>query len=103
MGLSTAPQRPLTVAQEVEQIEISAKYQGYIDRQSEEVSRQAEQENTPLPEDLDFTSVRGLSIEVQQRLRQSRPQTLGQASRVQGVTPAAITMLMIHLEKKSRN
>jgi tRNA uridine 5-carboxymethylaminomethyl modification enzyme len=103
MGLSTAPQQPLTVAQEVEQIEISAKYQGYIDRQSEEVSRQAEQENTPLPEDLDFTSVRGLSIEVQQRLRQSRPQTLGQASRVQGVTPAAITMLMIHLKKKSRN
>ena len=103
MSLSTAPQQPLTVAQEVEQIEISAKYQGYIDRQSEEVSRQAEQENTPLPEDLDFASVRGLSIEVQQRLRQSRPQTLGQASRVQGVTPAAITMLMIHLKKKSRN
>ena len=103
MGLSTAPQQPLTVAQEIEQIEISAKYQGYIDRQSEEVSRQAEQENMPLPEDLDFASVRGLSIEVQQRLRQSRPQTLGQASRVQGVTPAAITMLMIHLKKKSKN
>ncbi|WP_417068934.1 tRNA uridine-5-carboxymethylaminomethyl(34) synthesis enzyme MnmG [Niveibacterium terrae] len=103
MGLSSAPKNPLSTAQEIEQIEISAKYQGYIDRQSEEVSRQAEQENTPLPEDLDFAEVRGLSIEVQQRLRQSRPQTLGQASRVQGVTPAAITMLMIHLKKKSRN
>ena len=90
---------PLTDPQQVEQNEISAKYQGYIDRQKEEVSRLSAQEKTPLPETLDFSEVRGLSIEVQQRLRQNRPETLGQASRIQGVTPAAISMLLIHLKK----
>lgn len=102
MALSTAPEGALRDSQQIEQIEISAKYQGYIDRQSEEVSRQAAQENSPLPEDIDYASVRGLSIEVQQRLRQAKPQTLGQASRIQGVTPAAISMLMIHLKRMNR-
>ncbi|HRE18008.1 MAG TPA: tRNA uridine-5-carboxymethylaminomethyl(34) synthesis enzyme MnmG [Rhodocyclaceae bacterium] len=85
--------------QVVEQVEIQAKYQGYIERQQEEVARAAEYEDTALPADLDFSVVAGLSKEVQQRLGQQRPQTLGQASRIQGVTPAAISMLLIHLKR----
>ncbi len=99
MRLSIAPTDPLGDPQAIEQVEISAKYQGYIDRQQDEVARQAAQENMRLPDDLDYSSVRGLSIEVQQRLTQHRPETLGQAGRIQGVTPAAISMLMIHLKK----
>ncbi|WP_341676967.1 tRNA uridine-5-carboxymethylaminomethyl(34) synthesis enzyme MnmG [Niveibacterium sp. SC-1] len=99
MRLSLAPVDPLSDPQAVEQVEISAKYQGYIDRQQDEVARQATQENTALPTDLDFASVRGLSKEVQQKLGQHRPQTIGQASRIQGVTPAAISLLLIHLKK----
>jgi len=99
MRLSLAPADPLCDPQVVEQVEISAKYQGYIDRQQDEVARQATQENTVLPEDLDFAGVRGLSKEVQQKLGQHRPQTIGQASRIQGVTPAAISLLLIHLKK----
>ena len=85
--------------QVIEQIEIQAKYQGYIDRQQEEVARASEYEDTTLPVDLDYGVVAGLSKEVQQRLGQQRPQTLGQASRIQGVTPAAISMLLIHLKR----
>jgi tRNA uridine 5-carboxymethylaminomethyl modification enzyme len=99
MKLSVAPVDPIEDPQAIEQVEISAKYQGYIDRQQDEVQRQAAQENMRLPEDLDYKDVRGLSIEVQQRLTQHRPETLGQAGRIQGVTPAAISMLMIHLKK----
>ncbi len=99
MKLSIAPGDPLDDPQAVEQIEISAKYQGYIDRQQDEVTRQAAQENLRLPENLNYGDVRGLSIEVQQRLTRHRPETLGQAGRIQGVTPAAISMLMIHLKK----
>jgi len=99
MKLSLAPTDPIEDPQAIEQVEISAKYQGYIDRQQDEVQRQAAQENMRLPEDLDYKQVRGLSIEVQQRLTQHKPETLGQAGRIQGVTPAAISMLMIHLKK----
>ncbi|MCL2657854.1 MAG: tRNA uridine-5-carboxymethylaminomethyl(34) synthesis enzyme MnmG [Betaproteobacteria bacterium] len=99
MSLSVAPADPLDDQQAIEQVEISAKYQGYIDRQQDEVTRLAAQENQRLPEDLDYQQVRGLSIEVQQRLSKHRPETLGQASRIQGITPAAISMLMIHLKK----
>jgi tRNA uridine 5-carboxymethylaminomethyl modification enzyme len=83
----------------VEQLEISAKYQGYIDRQAEEVLRSTSFESTNLPADLDYAGVAGLSNEVKQKLAQHRPQTIGQASRIQGVTPAAISLLLIHLKR----
>ena len=84
----------------VEQLEIQAKYQGYIDRQQEEVEKTRANETLALPADLDYRDVRGLSIEVQQTLNQHRPETLGQASRVQGVTPAAISLLLVHLKRR---
>lgn len=83
----------------VEQVEIAAKYSGYIDRQKEEVQRAAHYENLQLPADLDYSKVTALSIEVRQKLEKHRPETLGQASRISGVTPAAISLLMIHLKK----
>jgi len=83
----------------VEQLEISAKYQGYIDRQAEEVAKSASYENTALPADLDYGTVAGLSNEVKQKLAQHKPQTIGQASRIQGITPAAISLLLIHLKR----
>ncbi len=83
----------------IEQVEIAAKYSGYIDRQKEEVQRAAHYENLPLPDDLDYTQVAALSFEVRQKLQKHRPQTLGQASRISGVTPAAISLLLVHLKK----
>jgi tRNA uridine 5-carboxymethylaminomethyl modification enzyme len=83
----------------IEQLEISAKYQGYIDRQADEVAKSAGYENTVLPADLDYGSVAGLSNEVKQKLAQHQPQTIGQASRLQGITPAAISLLLIHLKR----
>ena len=83
----------------VEQVEIQAKYQGYIDRQRDEVARQAAYETLALPEALDYTEVIGLSREVCQKLQTHRPQTLGQAARIQGVTPAAIGLLLVHLKR----
>jgi len=85
----------------IEQIEIAAKYSGYIDRQRDEVQRAAHYENLKLPEDLDYNQVTALSFEVRQRLSRQRPETLGQASRLSGITPAAISLLLIHL-KRSR-
>ena len=82
-----------------EQIEIQTKYRGYIDRQREEVTRRQAHEMTPLPPDLDYRIVRGLSVEVQQKLNQHRPETLGQAARISGVTPAAISLLLVHLKR----
>ena len=83
----------------VEQIEISAKYSGYIDRQKGEVERAAHYENLRLPADLDYMQVAALSIEVRQKLNKHRPETLGLASRISGVTPAAISLLLVHLKK----
>ena len=83
----------------VEQVEIAAKYSGYIDRQKEEVQRAAHYESLKLPADLDYMQVAALSIEVRQTLQKHRPETLGQASRISGVTPAAVSLLMIHLKK----
>lgn len=83
------------------QLEVQAKYTGYIDRQQDEIDRQRRHETMRLPEDIDFTQVRGLSIEVRQRLKEVRPATLGQASRVPGVTPAAISLLLVHLKRHS--
>jgi len=82
-----------------EQVEIQAKYQGYITRQQEEVARTEHHESLALPCDLDYGTVRGLSIEVQQRLNQHRPETVGQASRISGITPAAISLLLVHLKR----
>ncbi len=82
-----------------EQVEIQAKYHGYIQRQQEEVSRQAQYENTVLPKDIDYCLVKGLSNEVQQKLNQHKPETLGQASRISGVTPAAVSLLLVHLKR----
>ena len=82
-----------------EQIEIQAKYHGYIQRQKLEVARNEEQESRRLPADLDYCSVRGLSKEIQQTLNRHRPETLGQAARISGVTPAAISLLLVHLKR----
>lgn len=82
-----------------EQVEIQVKYAGYIDRQAKEVERHDHCENLKLPETLDYLSVKALSIEVRQKLAQHRPETLGQASRIAGVTPAAISLLLVHLKK----
>ncbi len=82
-----------------EQVEIAAKYQGYIDRQNEEVDRQREQESLRLPADLDYTQLTALSMEVRQRLQKARPETLGQAARMQGITPAAISVLLIYAKR----
>ncbi|AAZ98761.1 Glucose-inhibited division protein A subfamily [Thiobacillus denitrificans ATCC 25259] len=82
-----------------EQVEIAAKYQGYIDRQNEEVDKHREQEGLRLPPDLDYTRLTGLSMEVRQRLQTAQPETLGQASRLQGVTPAAISVLLVYAKR----
>jgi len=84
-----------------EQVEIQAKYAGYIARQQDEVARTEEHESMALPADLDYRSVRGLSFEVQQKLNQHRPETVGQASRISGVTPAAISLLLVHLKRRA--
>ena len=82
-----------------DQVEISVKYQGYIDRQAVEIARQEHNESFPLPESLDYTAVLGLSKEVQQKLNLHKPETLGQAGRISGVTPAALSLLLVHLKK----
>jgi tRNA uridine 5-carboxymethylaminomethyl modification enzyme len=84
-----------------QQVEIAAKYSGYIERQKDEVERQVSQERLRIPADMDYVAVRGLSREVQQKLTQHRPETVGQASRIQGVTPAAISLLLVHLKRRS--
>jgi len=84
------------------QVDVQAKYAGYIDRQREEIERQRRHEETMLPQDLDYAAVAGLSNEARQRLAEARPQTLGQASRLPGITPAAVSILLIHLKKRDR-
>ena len=83
----------------VEQLDIAAKYSGYIDRQQEEVRRAANYEHLALPVELDYMSIPALSVEVRQKLQKHRPETLGQASRISGVTPAAISLLLVHLRR----
>ncbi|MCS4236139.1 tRNA uridine-5-carboxymethylaminomethyl(34) synthesis enzyme MnmG [Stenotrophomonas sp. BIGb0135] len=85
-----------------EQVEIGVKYAGYLDRQREEIERQQRHENTAIASDFDYASVRGLSAEVQQKLERVRPQTIGQAQRIPGMTPAAISLLLVHLERARR-
>ncbi|MGE5027704.1 MAG: tRNA uridine-5-carboxymethylaminomethyl(34) synthesis enzyme MnmG [Betaproteobacteria bacterium] len=86
-------------AEVAEQVEIQAKYQGYISRQKEEIARHQHHETLMLPPQLDYREVHGLSIEVQQKLNQHKPETLGQAARISGVTPAAISVLLVHLKR----
>jgi tRNA uridine 5-carboxymethylaminomethyl modification enzyme len=82
-----------------EQVEIQAKYEGYISRQRAEVERRKGAETTRLPQELDYREVRGLSVEAQQKLNRHRPETIGQASRISGITPAAISLLLVHLKR----
>nr|WP_298155269.1 tRNA uridine-5-carboxymethylaminomethyl(34) synthesis enzyme MnmG [uncultured Pseudoxanthomonas sp.] len=89
-------------AQVAEQVEIGVKYAGYLDRQRDEIERQQRNESTPIPPGFDFASVRGLSAEVQQKLERVQPETIGQAQRIPGMTPAAISLLLVHLERARR-
>jgi len=86
-----------------EQVEIAAKYQGYIDRQTDEVEKSRGQENTKLPADLDYREIHGLPIEAQQKLNAQKPETIGQASRISGITPAAISLLLVYLKRAARS
>jgi tRNA uridine 5-carboxymethylaminomethyl modification enzyme len=96
----TAPTLPH--ADEVrEQVEIAIKYEGYITRQQVEIDKQSHNENTRLPPDIDYSQVRGLSIEVQQKLTKHQPETLGQAGRISGVTPASLSLVLVHLRRKT--
>jgi tRNA uridine 5-carboxymethylaminomethyl modification enzyme len=92
---------PVADPQVAEQVTIQLKYAGYIERQSEEIARARRHEETRLPDDMDYAQVRGLSAEVSEKLQRQRPTTLGQASRIPGVTPAAISLLRVHLKKSS--
>ena len=89
-------------AKVAEQVEISIKYSGYLERQRSEIERQQRNEETPVPEDFDYAGVRGLSFEVLQKLQRVQPQTIGQAQRIPGMTPAAISLLLVHLERSRR-
>ncbi len=86
--------------QVVDQLEVQAKYAGYIERQRDEVARQQAQERLGLPENMDYANVRGLSTEVREKLDRQRPETIGQAARIPGMTPAAVSLLLVHLKKK---
>ena len=81
------------------QVEIQAKYSGYLQRQADEVERQRRHSEQTLPLDFDYNAVRGLSSEVCEKLRDVRPQTVGQAARIPGVTPAAVSLLLVHIKK----
>jgi tRNA uridine 5-carboxymethylaminomethyl modification enzyme len=100
-ALMTLPGAGPAVAdpQVAEQVETQAKYHGYIERQRDEVERNESQESAVLPLDLDYRKLRGLSVEVQQKLNAHRPETIGQAARISGVTPAAISILLVHLKR----
>jgi len=83
-----------------EQLEIQCKYAGYIDRQREEIDHRQAQDALRLPTDFDFEHIRGLSAEVREKLVRVRPETVGQAARIPGVTPAAVSLLLVHLKKR---
>jgi tRNA uridine 5-carboxymethylaminomethyl modification enzyme len=98
----TLVSEPVEDPKVAEQVEIQAKYEGYIERQRDEVARRAGFESRALPADLDYREVRGLSAEAQQKLNRHRPETLGQAARISGITPAAISLLLVHLKRGFR-
>jgi tRNA uridine 5-carboxymethylaminomethyl modification enzyme len=93
---------PVTDTTVAAQVEIQAKYQGYVARQREEIERHERYESMSLPPDIDYGDVRGLSIEVRQKLSLHRPETIGQASRISGITPAAISLLLVHLKRRAK-
>ncbi len=93
---------PVADPQVAEQVEIQARYSGYISRQKEEIARARRHESTALPADFDYQQIRGLSCEVQEKLQRIQPATLGQAARIPGMTPAAISILLVHLKKQLR-
>lgn len=101
-NLGGPPAEGATLPQAAEQVEIQTKYSGYIARQQDEVLRHAAAESTLIPEAIDYDQVRGLSNEVRQKLKMNRPETVGQASRISGVTPAAISLLLIHIKRVNR-
>ena len=86
-------------AQSTQQAEIQIKYQGYIDRQEEDIERLKKQENTKLPADFNYQQMQGLSNELKQKLLEAKPENIGRASRIPGITPAAISLLLIYLKK----
>ena len=92
---------PVADPQVAEQVEIQAKYDGYIARQLDEIEQLRRYENTLLPTDLDYEAIGGLSNEVKQKLQTMQPETLGVASRISGITPAAISQILIHLKKRN--
>ncbi|MBP6798980.1 MAG: tRNA uridine-5-carboxymethylaminomethyl(34) synthesis enzyme MnmG [Luteimonas sp.] len=96
-----APDAPVD-ADVAEQVEIETKYAGYLQRQREDIARQQRNEGTPVPDGFDYAQVRGLSAEILQKLERVRPQTVGQAQRIPGMTPAAISLLLVHLERARR-
>ena len=83
-----------------EQIETDAKYEGYLFRQKKEVKKQQAYKNTPLPEDINYSLLPGLSNEAKQKLKEFAPETIGQAARIQGITPASLSVLLVHLKKR---
>jgi len=93
------PDEPLPAATVIDQVEIQAKYAGYLDRQRADIERARKHDDAPLPEALDYDAVRGLSNEVRQKFQENRPETVGQAARIAGVTPAAVSLLLVHLKK----
>jgi len=104
-GLMSLPGtgEPVADPEVAEQVEIQARYAGYIERQREEIERARRHEDTPVPADFDFATVRGLSAEVLEKLQRRRPATLGEAARIPGVTPAAVSLLLVHLKKHRGN
>ena len=101
--LATVPELGPAVADAdvAAQVEVQAKYAGYLERQREEIERQRRHEQTAIPAGFDYDKVRGLSAEVLLKLKRALPQTIGQASRISGVTPAAISLLLVHLKRRA--
>jgi len=102
MALPGAGQ-PVSDVKVAEQVEIQIKYSGYINRQKEEIARHRKHEETIIPDSMDYKAVRGLSIEASEKLSKTRPVTVGQASRIPGMTPAAVSLLLVHLKKQRRS
>ena len=102
LSLIKASDKGVSEPDVAEQVEIQAKYEGYIRRQQEEVERRGTHEESALPADIDYAQVRGLSIEARQTLARQRPETIGQASRISGVTPAAVSLLLVHLRSRTK-
>lgn len=102
LSLIMAPEKGVESHVVAEQVEVQAKYEGYIARQQDEIEGREAQEATPLPAELDYAEVHGLSIEARQTLARQRPQTIGQAARMSGITPAAISLLLVHLRRRTK-